>query len=68
MKLIDNWRSAHKFWSTRFAGLTAVIAGMDWLLPSLSDTVPRWVFFVLALLILGACLVKQKGPDHGNDK
>ena len=64
MKLIDDWRSAHKLWSVRFAGVTAALAGMDWLIPSLADMVPKWLYLALACAIFISRVIAQK-PSNG---
>lgn len=63
MKLIDEWKSAHKFWSVRFAAITAALAGMDWLLPNLIDMIPKWAYFALALAIAVSRVVDQGKKD-----
>lgn len=59
MKLIDDWKKAHKFWSVRIAGATAALAGMDWLLPNLVDVIPKWAYFALAVAIAVSRVVDQ---------
>lgn len=64
MKLIEDWKVAHKLWSVRFAGVTAALAGMDWLLPNLVGVIPGWLYLLLAALIAGSRIVAQE-PKNG---
>lgn len=59
MTLIDNWRKSHKLWSVRLSGLLATLAGLDWLVPSLSEMVPKWLYFALAVAVVAARVVAQ---------
>ena len=67
MQLIPEWKSIHKFWSVRFAGATAALAGMEWLLPSLVDSVPKWAYVLLAVLIALSRAVKQNGVPNASN-
>lgn len=59
MRLIENWRGAHKLWSVRFSGIIAAIAGLDWLIPSIADVMPKWLYLVLAAAVAISRIVAQ---------
>lgn len=65
MKLIPNWKQAHKLWSVRMAAVTATVAGLDWLVPTLSDMVPKWAYFALSASVVVARIVQQE-QGHGD--
>ena len=58
MKLISNWRKAHKFSSMQ---LMAIAAGVEAVNGVLDGIIPAWVSVVLILLAMGARLVAQDG-------
>lgn len=53
MKLIDDWRKAHKFWSFRLAMIATVLGVIEQALPYFADYIPpRW----FAILTIGVML------------
>ena len=56
MKLIENWRKAHKLSSMQ---LMAIAAGVEALNGALDGAIPAWVSVVLILLAMAARLVAQ---------
>lgn len=62
MQLIPDWKRAHRFWSVRMAAMTATVASLDWLVPTLSDMVPKWAYFALSASVVVARIVQQ---EHG---
>ena len=57
MKLIAEWRKAHKFSSMQ---LMAIAAGVEAVNGALDGIIPAWVSVVLILLAMGARLVAQE--------
>ena len=60
MKLIQNWRNAHKFSSMQ---LMAIAAGVEAINGALDGVIPAWVSVGLILLAMGARLVAQDGAQ-----
>ena len=58
MKLIAEWRKAHKFSSMQ---LMAIAAGVEAVNGSLDGVIPAWVSVVLTILAMGARVVAQDG-------
>ena len=56
MKLIENWRKAHKLSSMQ---LMAIAAGVEAINVALDDVIPAWVSVSLILLAMAARLVAQ---------
>ena len=56
MKLIENWRKAHKLSSMQ---LMAIAAGVEALNGALDGAIPAWVSVGLILLAMAARLVAQ---------
>lgn len=65
MKLIPNWKRSHKLWSVRLGAISATMAGLDWLVPTLADMVPKWAYFALAMAVVVARIVQQESA-HGD--
>ena len=67
MTLIDNWQSAWKFWSFRFAVLVPLLNAILFYLPELGVT-PGWMMAingVLGIVIAYARIIKQ--PELATD-
>ena len=60
MRLIDNWRKAHKLSSMQ---LMAIAAGVEAVNGAIDGIIPAWVSVVLILLAMGARLVAQDGAQ-----
>ena len=60
MKLITEWRKAHKFSSMQ---LMAIAAGVEAVNGALDGIIPAWVSVGLILLAMGARLVAQDGAQ-----
>lgn len=61
MKLIDDWKQAHKFLTVRLAGLLGMVAAAYEYLPAMREYVPDgWMKYAFAAIIV-ARLWKQKG-------
>ena len=58
MKLIAEWRKAHKFSSMQ---LMAIAAGVEAVNGVLDGVIPAWVSVGLILLAMGARVVAQDG-------
>ena len=58
MKLISNWRKAHKLSSMQ---LMAIAAGVEAVNGVLDGVIPVWVSVGLILLAMGARVVAQDG-------
>lgn len=58
LRLIDNWRVAHKFTSMQ---LMAFAAGVEAVNGALDGVIPAWVSVGLILLAMGARVVAQDG-------
>lgn len=58
MKLISNWRKAHKLSSMQ---LMAIAAGVEAVNGALDGIIPTWVSVGLILLAMGARVVAQDG-------
>ena len=56
MKLIENWRKAHKLSSMQ---LMAIAAGVEAINVALDGVIPAWVSVSLILLAMAARLVAQ---------
>ena len=56
MKLIENWRKAHKLSSMQ---LMAIAAGVESVNGALDGVIPAWVSVSLILLAMAARLVAQ---------
>ena len=56
MKLIENWRKAHKLSSMQ---LMAIAAGVEVVNGALDGVIPAWVSVSLILLAMAARLVAQ---------
>lgn len=56
MKLIENWRKAHKFSSMQ---LMAIAAGVEAVNGALDDVIPAWISVSLILLAMVARVVAQ---------
>ena len=56
MRLIENWRKAHKLSSMQ---LMAIAAGVEALNGALDGAIPSWVSVSLILLAMAARLVAQ---------
>jgi hypothetical protein len=65
MQLIPNWKAAHRLWSVRMAALTTTLAGLDWLVPTLSDMIPKWAYVALSASVVAARLIQQE-QGHGD--
>lgn len=57
MKLIKQWRSAHKLSSVQ---LLAIAAGIEAVNGAIDDIVPRWVSVALILSAMAARLIVQE--------
>ena len=57
MKLITEWRKAHKFSSMQ---LMAIAAGVEAINGALDGAIPTWVNVGLILLAMGARVVAQE--------
>jgi hypothetical protein len=69
MRLIDNWRNAHKFWSVRLALVATGLEVLGQVLPYLDIFIPprplAVVTIVVALAAAGARYVAQpEAYDH----
>lgn len=60
MRLIDNWKAAHRLWSVRLLALAGLIAALEPLSPQMAALLPeRW--YTWAMLAIGiARLIKQE--------
>ena len=58
MKLIENWRKAHKLSSMQ---LMAIAAGVEAINVALDGVIPTWVSVSLILMAMAARLVAQDG-------
>ena len=58
MKLIENWRKAHKLSSMQ---LMAIAAGVEAVNGVLDGVIPSWVSVSLILLAMAARLIAQDG-------
>ena len=58
MKLITEWRKAHKFISMQ---IMAIAAGVEAFNGALDGIIPEWVSVGLILLAMGARVVAQDG-------
>ena len=58
MKLIENWRKAHKLSSMQ---LMAIAAGVEAVNGALDGAIPAWVSIALILAAMAARLVAQDG-------
>ncbi len=60
MRLIDNWRQAHRLWSVRLLALAGLVATLEPLLPQLAAVLPeRWYGWAM-LAVTIARLIKQE--------
>jgi protein-S-isoprenylcysteine O-methyltransferase Ste14 len=59
MKLIDNWRKAHKFWSVRLAVIAALLGTVEQMLPYLGDFLPPQWFSILNIVVMLAAVVAR---------
>ena len=57
MKLITEWRKAHKFSSMQLMAIAACVEAVN---GALDGIIPAWVSVVLILLAMGARLVAQE--------
>ena len=60
MKLITNWRKAHKLSSMQ---LMAIAAGVEAINGVLDGVIPAWISVGLILLAMGARVVAQDGAQ-----
>ena len=64
---VENWRSAHKFWSVWLAVVSSVIGGLWAALPAFQYILPPVKFalacIVVSVLALVVRLVRQRGVD-----
>ena len=58
MRLIENWRKAHKLSSMQ---LMAIAAAVEAISGTLDGVIPAWISVGLILLAMGARLVAQDG-------
>ena len=58
MKLIDNWRKAHKLSSMQLMAIAAAVESTN---GALGGVVPSWVSVLLILAAMAARLVAQDG-------
>ena len=56
MKLIENWRKAHKFSSMQLMAIAAAVEAIN---VALDGVIPAWVSVLLILLAMAARLVAQ---------
>ena len=56
MKLIENWRKAHKFSSMQLMAIAAAVEAIN---GALDGVIPAWVSVALILLAMAARLVAQ---------
>jgi len=71
MKLIDNWKEAHKMFSVQAAAVLAVVSEAYTYLPDIHNYLPQNYVTVAAIVIIVARLLSQpkkpEGPcDHDN--
>lgn len=60
MRLIDNWRQAHRLWSVRLLALAGAVAALEPLAPQLAAVLPeRWYGWAM-LAVAIARLIKQE--------
>lgn len=57
MKIIKQWKSAHKLSSMQLLAIAAAIEAIN---GAIDDVVPRWVSVVLILAAMGARLIVQE--------
>lgn len=63
MKLIEDWKKAHRLWSMRLLALAGLVAALEPVLPQLASILPeRWYAWAM-LAVAVARLVKQE-TDH----
>jgi hypothetical protein len=60
MKLVPNWKTAHKLWSVRLAVCIPVIVALGDLLPSVKELVKPWVFVGLSCAVIIARVIQQE--------
>lgn len=66
MKLVWNWREIlRKAWSVRLMILAAVLSGIEVALPFFSDSLPRGVFALLSMLVVGCAFVARLMAQKG---
>ena len=58
MRLIENWRKAHKLSSMQFMAIAAAVEAIN---GALDGVIPAWVSVSLILLAMVARLVAQDG-------
>ncbi|WP_024302242.1 hypothetical protein [Pseudogulbenkiania sp. MAI-1] len=63
MRLIDNWKRAHRLWSVRLTALVAFITALEALQPQLAAVLPaHW--YGWAMLVIGvARVIKQEAGN-----
>lgn len=64
MRLVDNWRIAHRWFTMRLSALALALVPVWALIPQeWRDSVPKWVLMLLfggyAMAIMGGRVVKQ---------
>ena len=57
MKLIQNWRKAHKLSSMQLMAIAAAVEAIN---GALDGAIPQWVSVLLILAAMGARLVAQE--------
>lgn len=70
MKLIDNWRKAHRMASVQFATLAAYAETMNEVLPTVSDIFPHymWLSWLTAGCAITAAIARViQQPKLKND-
>lgn len=66
MKLVWNWREVlRKAWSVRLMILAAVLSGVEVALPFFGDSLPRGVFALLSMLVVGGAFVARLMAQKG---
>lgn len=76
MRLVDDWKRCHKWWSVRMLALSGTLQLAYAGLPQrVHDDLPQWVTqnFTTAILVLTVVagvsrVVQQKDGDNGPDK
>ncbi|KAF7600157.1 MAG: hypothetical protein CGU28_04215 [Candidatus Dactylopiibacterium carminicum] len=67
IKLIENWREAHKFLSVQLAALMTLISFAYDYLPAVQQYLPEgWVKWIASAIIL-ARVIKQKNLQDAQD-